>query len=241
MRLYDDLTAWYRLIDPPQDHEGEAEVYAKALAEAMTPTAAPTLLELGAGAGHNALFMKRRFRCTLTDISLKMLALSRELNPECEHLPGDMRSLGLDREFDAVFVHDAVCYITTLEDLSKVAEIAFTHTRRGGAALFAPDYVRERFAEKSALMSADDAARSLRGIEWAWDPNPADTHYRVEYALLLRDGDQVQAVHDSHDEGVFTIAEWTETLERTGFRVAQVERPLDDDDYTDWVFVGRKP
>jgi hypothetical protein len=26
MRLYDDLTPWYRLIDPPADHLGEATV-----------------------------------------------------------------------------------------------------------------------------------------------------------------------------------------------------------------------
>ncbi len=33
---------------------------------------------------------------------------SRELNPDCEHVLGDMRTLRLGRTFDAVFVHDAV-------------------------------------------------------------------------------------------------------------------------------------
>ena len=30
MRLYDDLTPWYRLIDPPADHLDEATAYTQA-------------------------------------------------------------------------------------------------------------------------------------------------------------------------------------------------------------------
>jgi hypothetical protein len=54
LRIYDDLTPWYRLIDPPADHLDEATAYARALTAAVTGPA-ETLLELGAGAGHNAL------------------------------------------------------------------------------------------------------------------------------------------------------------------------------------------
>jgi hypothetical protein len=43
-------------------------------------------------------------------------------DPECEHLQGDMRELRIDRTFDAVFVHDAIAYMTTEEDL-------FSHDR----------------------------------------------------------------------------------------------------------------
>ena len=240
MRLYSDLTHWYRLIDPPADHADEAAAYTGALTGAIRGSAA-TLLELGAGAGHHALFMKRHFRCTLTDISEAMQALSRELNPECAHLSGDMRSLRLGREFDAVFVHDAVCYITSADDLARVAATAFIHTRPGGAALFAPDYVRERFKDTASLMTADEGSRSLRGIEWAWDPDPSDTKYQVEYSLLLRDGATVTSVTDRHVEGLFAIAEWTSVLERAGFAVELVERPLDEDGQTDRVFLCRRP
>ena len=50
-----------------------------------------------------------------------------------------MRTLRLQRQFDAVLVHDAVAYMTTRADLAAlVAATAFAHTRPGGAALFAP-------------------------------------------------------------------------------------------------------
>src|SRR5262245_53937462 len=115
--LYGELTPWYRLLDPVADHAEEAAAYGVMLARPGAP-AGGTLLELGAGAGGNAFFMKRGLRCTLTDIAPEMQALSRALNPDCEHLLGDMRTLRLGRSFDAVLVHDAVCYLTTRADLA---------------------------------------------------------------------------------------------------------------------------
>jgi len=47
----------------------------------------------------------------LVDKSPGMLEVSRALNPECEHVEGDMRTVRLGREFDLVFVHDAVAYM----------------------------------------------------------------------------------------------------------------------------------
>jgi SAM-dependent methyltransferase len=237
--LYGELTPWYRLLDPAADHADEAAAYVAALERAGAPLGG-TLLELGAGAGGNACFIKQRFRCTLTDISPEMQGLSRTLNPECEHLPGDMRTLRLGRAFDAVFVHDAVCYMTTPTDLAAAAATAFAHTRPGGAALFAPDYVRESFHERAELHSGDDGGRSLRCLEWAWDPEPTDGTYDVEYAFLLRDATGVRAVHDHHLEGLFTRATWFELLEGTGFRVELVDRPFDDTT-TDSIFLCRRP
>ncbi len=155
--LYSDLASWYRLVDPVADHQDEAEVYGAALSRAIKGRA-ETLLELGAGAGNNASYLKRRFRCTLTDFSEPMLALSRDLNPECEHVQGDMRSLRLNRTFDAVLVHDAVVYMTTEEDLLAAATTAFVHTRPGGAAIIAPDLLRETFRESTQLIRGDDGA-----------------------------------------------------------------------------------
>ncbi len=240
MRIYDDLTSWYRLLDPTEDHAEEAAAYGRELLAAVGGAAA-TLIELGAGAGNNAFYLKRLFpQCTLTDISPGMQALSRDINPECEHLPGDMRTLRLGREFDAVLVHDALCHMTTLDDLQRTMATAFAHTRPGGAALFAPDYVRERFREASTLIGADAGPRSMRGVEWVWDPDPADSQYQVEYAVLLRDGARVVPVTDRYVGGLFSMAEWMGTLESTGFTASAVERLVDEAGQTDRVFVCRR-
>lgn len=234
-----ELVGWYRLVDPPADHEDEAGSYQAALERAASPSP-ESLLELGAGGGHNALFLKRRFRCTLTDLSGEMLALSRELNPECEHVQGDMRDLRLGRTFDAVLVHDAVMYMTSQDDLAAVARTAYMHTRPGGAALFAPDCVRESFRESTTLLSADEGSRALRGIEWCWDPDPSDDTTVSEYLFLLRDRGEVKSVHDRHVEGLFSIATWRHVLSGAGFHVDTTRRPLDNGSY-DEVFLCRRP
>ena len=109
-----------------------------------------TVLELGSGGGNNASHLKRRFRLTLVDASPDMLAVSRALNPECEHVQGDMRSVRLEREFDAVFVHDAIAYMTSRDDLLRAMRTARAHCRAGGVALFAPDHVLETFVPRTS-------------------------------------------------------------------------------------------
>jgi SAM-dependent methyltransferase len=237
--LYGPLVPWYRLLTPPEEYEEEAAAYT-ATFDQVVPARPRTLLELGAGAGHNAFYLKRSFQCTLTDLSPEMLALSRGLNPDCEHLPGDMRALRLDRRFDAVLVHDAIVYMTNEADLAAAIATAFVHTRPGGAALFAPDCVRETFAESSELFTGDDGARALRCLEWSWDPDPNDSTYQVEYAFLLREGTDVRAVHDRHVEGLFSRATWQRLFREAGFDVELVRRPIGDGK-EDEIFLCRKP
>jgi ubiquinone/menaquinone biosynthesis C-methylase UbiE len=237
--LYGDLVSWYRLLDPTADHLDEATSYREALERSAVPRP-ETLLELGAGAGNNAFYLKERFRCTLTDISEGMQALSRELCPDCEHVLGDMRTLRLGRTFDVVFVHDAIMYMTNEADLEAVVKTAFEHTRPGGAALFAPDYVRETFRERTELHRNDDGSRALCCLDWSWDPDPSDDTFVTEFAFLLRDGGTVRAVHDRHVEGLFSRATWFRILEGAGYRVEAVPRPFDDE-MTDEMFVCRRP
>ena len=236
--LYGELVPWYRLLDPTEDHLDEVTSYREALERGAFPRP-QTLLELGAGAGNNAFFLKQRFRCTLTDISEPMQALSRALNPECEHLAGDMRTLRLGRTFDTVLVHDAVVYMTTVDELRSVAQTAFEHTRPGGAAVFAPDALRETFRDEALLHTGDDGARSLRCIEWTWDPDPTDDTCTADYAFLLRDGAEVRAVHDRHIEGLFSRALWQDVLQSAGYRVEMAKRR--DEDRVDEVFLCRRP
>lgn len=236
--LYGDITDWYRLVDPFEDHAEEALCYQQALERAATPTPT-TLLDLGCGGGHNAFHLKRRFECTLTDLSERMLDLSRELNPECEHHQGDMRTLRLGRTFDAVLVHDAVMYMTTGADLEAAIRTAFEHTRPGGAAVFAPDCFKETFVSSTEPLSGDDGDRSLRGLIYGWDPDPGDTTMRSEFVYVLREGTEVKVVHDPHVEGLFERSTWIAILESTGYEVSLMPRPLGDGAF-DEVFVCKR-
>jgi SAM-dependent methyltransferase len=241
-KLYGELAAWWPLLSAPADYAEEAAFYARALIEARDRPPR-TVLELGSGGGNNASHLKARFAMVLVDRSPGMLAVSRALNPECEHVEGDMRTVRLGREFDGVFVHDAVCYMTTQADLRAAMETAFVHCRPGGVAIFAPDHVRENF-EPSTSHGGEDGAdgRGLRYLMWTWDPDPADSTYTVDYAYLLREADgSVRVEQDRHVEGLFTRADWLRLLADVGFEPGVVPFDHSEVDYTIEVFVGRKP
>jgi SAM-dependent methyltransferase len=241
-QLYTDLAPWYGLLTAPEDYVEEAAFYLGAFVEAAG-TPPRTLLELGSGAGHLATHLKRQIALTLTDLSPQMLGLSRDLNPECEHIEGDMRTLRLGRVFDAVFVHDAVMYLTTEVDLRRGIETAFAHCRPGGVAIFAPDHLRETFAPGTEEGGHDGAGRALRYLAWSWDPDPADTTCVTDYAYLLReDGRPLRCVHDRHVEGLFGRDDWLRLLAEVGFAVTV--RPLEHSEVAPGaveIFVATRP
>jgi trans-aconitate methyltransferase len=241
VRLYSDLAGWFHLLTAPADYAEEAAEYARVL-EAACDGPVETLLELGCGGGNTASHLKHRYVCTLTDVSEEMLAVSRSLNPECEHLPGDMRTLRLGRAFDGVLVHDAVMYMTTDDDLRAAMATAFAHLRPGGAALFVPDCTRETFAERTDHGGHDGEGRSLRYLEWIRDRDPADTVFEVDFAILLGEDDApVRVVEDHHVHGLFARDEWLAWLGDTGFQASAVKLDVDAD-VVDYVgFVGRRP
>jgi SAM-dependent methyltransferase len=222
-KLYDQLASWWPLLSPPEDYAEEAAFYAKHLL-ALGDQPARTLLELGSGGGNNASHLKTRFEVVLVDPSPGMLAVSRKLNPHCEHLQGDMRTIRLNRQFDRVFIQDAICYMTTKHDLRAAIQTAFEHCRPGGAALFAPDHVRETFRPSTDHGGDDGEERGLRYLQWTWDPAPEDTTYFVDYAYLFRESDgTVRVEHDRHVEGLFGRDEWLELIQEVGFEPEVVE------------------
>ena len=144
-RLYTDLAGWFHLLTAPHEYREEAEYSIERILEAASGPVR-TVLELGSGGGNNAVHMKRQFEMTLSDLSAEMLEVSRGINPEIRHVQGDMCSLRIDGpKFDAVFVHDAVGYLTTEDDVRAMAATAAYHCWPGGAVLVLPDHVSELF------------------------------------------------------------------------------------------------
>ena len=240
-RFYGDLAAWWPLISPPQEYAEEAAEAAALLASASIPVR--EVLELGSGGGHCAVHLKARFALTLSDLSEAMLDVSRALNPECEHVQGDMRTLRLDRAFDAVFVHDAVDYMTTEDDLRRAIETAFVHCRPGGVALFMPDDTAETFAPDSDHGGGDGPdGRGVRYLEWTWDPDPGDDWVLTEYAFLLRDADgTVRAVHETHRTGCYATAVWLRRLAEAGFDASVVDERTSEERNPRRLFLAARP
>lgn len=238
-RIYSDLAEWWPLLSAPEDYAEEAEVYRQVF-ESHVARPIETMLELGSGGGNNASHLKAHYRMTLVDVAPGMLEVSRALNPDCQHVLGDMRSVRLDETFDTVFIHDAVDYMTSEDDLAAVMDTAATHCRPGGVALFVPDYVTESFRPIVGTGGHDGDGRGLRYLEWMWDPDPSDTTFRSEYVVLLRDGDDVRSVHETHTFGLFPSQTWLDSLTDAGFGASTTTVDLGAEVPTH-LFIGVRP
>jgi SAM-dependent methyltransferase len=241
-KLYRELADWWPLLSAPEDYAEEAAWYRHAILAAARREVR-TLLELGSGGGNNASHLKAHFQMTLVDLSPAMLAVSQALNPECEHIQGDMRTARLGRQFDSVFVHDAVVYMTTESDLRSAMATAYAHCAPGGVALFAPDCTRETFRPMTEHGGHDGGSRGLRYLSWTWDPDPSDTTYLSLMVYVLRSNDgQLQIVEDRHVCGLFGREDWLRLLAEVGFQPScRAFEHSELEPGSGHVFVGVKP
>jgi SAM-dependent methyltransferase len=237
-QLYHGIAEWWPVISPPSEYAEEAELYVEMIqAGARRPVR--EVLELGSGGGNNASHMKRAFAMTLVEPADGMREISRRLNPECTHLPGDMRHVRLERTFDAVFVHDAVMYMTTEDDLRAALRSVAAHLAPGGAALIAPDATTETFSESTDHGGGEDeSGRRARYLEWTLPPEPGGTAYTVHYAFMLREPDgKITVAHDVHLEGLFPRATWLRSFDEVGLVAKLVPRTIEGEEYDSFVAV----
>ncbi|NOJ93422.1 methyltransferase domain-containing protein [Corallococcus coralloides] len=215
-QLYTDLAGWWQLFSPPEEYGEEAEDLLPMLHPEEGP--ARTMLELGSGGGSLAFHLKKHFTLTLTDRSAEMVAVSRKVNPECEHRVGDMRSLRLGRTFDRVMVHDAIMYAVEREDARATVHTAAAHCRPGGRVVLLPDCVRETFEPLTESGGHDGPdGRGMRYLMWTWDPDPDDETFETAFAYLLREADgTVSMSQERHRFGLFRRDDWLEWMQEAG-------------------------
>lgn len=241
-QLYGQLAPWFHLLTAPVEYMEDAAFYARELLAACRGPLR-TLVEFGSGGGNMASHLKRQFQLTLVDQSRAMLELSASINPECEHVTGDMRTVRLERLFDAVVIHDAISHMTTEAELRRTLETAFAHCRPGGAAVFAPDFIRETFRPMTDCSGHDREGRALRYVEWIWDPDPNDTSYVTDFAYLMRETDgSVRVAHDRFVMGLFPRQTWLDLLSDVGFEPTIL--PFDHSEIepgTYQAFLAQKP
>lgn len=240
--LYRELAPWWPVISPSVEYADDAAVIGGIFAAAARPVR--SVLDLGCGGGHVALYLKDGRSMTLVDLSAEMLAVSRQLNPDCEHVQGDMRTIRLGRQFDAVLAHDAVDYLTSQEDLSSVVRTAFAHCRPGGLAVFAPDHTAETFrAGTGGGGGHDGTGRQASFRERTSDPVTGDGWILAEYEFTLRDADgTVRVVPEAHRLGAFSRDTWLSTLRAAGF-AAEARAGVHDGNgaaSAKVIFIGRR-
>ncbi len=217
LKMYDSLAEWWPLLSAPEDYYEEAIAFKDILLKSDPNT--KSVLELGSGGGNNASHMKKYFAMSLVDVSKNMLKVSKKLNPDCEHFQGDMKNFRINRMFDAVFIHDAIMYMTSVDDLAKVLITANLHCKMNGHLLIVPDVFKETFKPNTTHGGYDKNNKSLRYLEWNYDPNPDDNEFETDFVIMMRDGqNELRIEHDHHTYGIFSKNTWITLFENTGLK-----------------------
>ena len=216
-RLYSDLAALWRIFSPPEEYVEEVETFRARFRRHGVPDGG-SLLHLGSGGGSVDYHLKQFYRVTGVDISEAMVAESRRLNPEVEYVCGDIRSVRLDRTFDAVLVHDAISYMTSVDELRAVYRAAAAHLQVGGVMVALPEELKERLPSLGPTAEARVSGSTvLTVMETHFVPDPLDHAFENVYVFLIREGDELRVELDRHVVGAFQLEEFLGAMRSAGF------------------------
>ncbi len=225
-RLYSDLAWAWPLISQGEDYVQEAQALARQIRQrARIPVS--TLLHLGCGGGHLDLTLKKYFNVSGVDVSQPMLDIAAHLNPEVTYFSGDMRTVALEKTFDAVVIADSIDYMLTEADLRSAFRTAYAHLKPGGIFCTYAGVTRQTFRQNDTRVSTHSEGRVvITFIENRYDPDPADTTYESTFVYLIRrEGSegQLEIETDRHLGGLFDLETWSLCLSETGFEVHRTE------------------
>ncbi len=176
------------------------------------------MLHLGSGGGSLDCQLKTTYRVTGVDVSAAMIMHAKRVNPEVEYVCGDIRTVRLGRTFDAVLVHDAIAYMTSVTELEQVYHTAAAHLEPGGVMVALPEELRTRFVQdRTEVKTRTRGARTVTFLEVDHDPDPADHSFEAVFVLVIREGKDVRIETDRHVLGLFELYEFLDAMRSAGF------------------------
>ena len=241
-RLYSDLAWTWPIISPPEEYADETLEMA-ALMKKHARTVIRRILNLGCGGGHNDFTLKKYFEVTGVDISEDMLALARALNPEARYLSGDMRTMRVAEQFDAVTIFDSINYMITEDDLRAAFQTAHEHLRPGGVMTTYAEVWKESFRQNQTthlIRRRGDIEITL--VENYYDPDPEDTCYEGNFIYLIRRGGKLIIETDYHELGIFDLHVWIDVMREAGFTACSELSKIPNHSGVDCpIYIGVKP
>ena len=242
---YNQLAWTEDFLAEPADYEQEVAHYADMVRQHASPPV-HTLLHLGCGAGGQDLFFKRNFSVTGVDLSIGMLDKARAKNPEIEYIEGDMRTIRLDRKFDAVVIPDSIDYIATLGGLQQVIHTAALHLRKGGVLLVVCS-TAEQFRNNNFVYTGEKGDVHVTLFENNYASPYAPQTHEITLFYLIRQRGQLKTYSEHIVAGLFPQASWEGVFKQAGLTLysqdlfgSYDQYLFDDGEYTQTIFIGRK-
>ena len=261
-RMYDEFAHLWPLISHHSDYEFEAKHWQDALT-AELGQGRLRILELGVGGGnnlHHILYSNCDGRpspyptcngehmqqdhpahdAAVVDLSINMLANCKMLNPSVRQHIADMQTVRLYEKFDAILIHDAVCYLISEDDIRATLATAREHLASGGVLIMAPDWYIENYpGTQLNCRIRRDITPEFASIEYYHDPDPSDSTLESVFIYIIKNEDgSARVEEDRHITGIFSIRTWLNLIEQAGFRAKRLPYPVHEDGRDGFLLVG---
>ncbi len=245
-KAYTDLAWTESLVYPPAEGIKEVELFSK-LIKQNSKISPETLLHVGCGSGIYDYTFKRHFKVTGVDLSEKMLEIAIKRNPEVDYHHGDMRTVELGKNFDAVILPESIGYMTTTADLKKAIKCANKHLNPGGVLLIVAN-LKESFKENNFVYTGRKGDVEITIFENNYISKENDSIYEATIIYLIRDKGKLETYTDVHTLGLFDKKTWQSLLKAEGFEVKEIKEKhfydefiLEEGEYPLHFFVCTKP
>jgi len=181
---YNELAWTEDLLADPADFKVEVTGYVD-LIKRKSSHVPYNLLHLGCGAGGHDTIFKQHFAVTGVDISRGMLDRARLRHPDVEYIEGDMRTVRLGREFDAVAIPDSIDYMGSLPELRMAIETAVAHLKPGGI-LLVVGKTREMFKDNNFAYTGEQKDLHVTLLENNYINRYRSNTYEATLVYLIR-------------------------------------------------------
>ncbi len=242
---YNDLAWTEDWLADPEEYEDEIMVYVDLIERTASETPS-TLLHLGSGAGGHDRIFKRHFTVTGVDLSLGMLNKARVAHPDIEYLEGDMRTLRLSRQFDAVVIPDSIDYMASQDDLRLAIQTAVAHLKTSGVLLVVAK-TEEAFQNNNFAYTGEKDGVHVTLLENNYINPFRPNTYEATFVYLIRQQGEFTIYTDHQVLGLFSQATWEKvfndaelTMQKTNLNGIYDKHLLGDGEYPLTVFVGQK-
>lgn len=234
--VFQDYSAYYDLLYREKDYAAEAEYVARLL-RSMLPDSR-NLLELGSGTGrHGRLLAEQGFQVVGVERSKRMMEFSSRNGDKAsagaaafECILGDIRSVDLNRRFDAVIsLFHVVSYQTSNSDVTQTFATAARHLGMGGIFLFdvwhGPAVLKERPSIRMKRIE-DDSIRLTRVAEPELDS--AANLVSVRYTMFVesKTNGTTNTIREEHRMRYYFPLEIDLLANQAGFAVERSEEFL---------------
>ncbi|BAZ22583.1 putative methyltransferase [Kalymmatonema gypsitolerans NIES-4073] len=209
MNVFGNYARYYNLLYRDKNYTGEAQ-FVHQLLQSHAPHT-KSILDLGCGTGTHALLLaKEGYKVNGVDLSADMLhqasdrlsQLPTELASRLEFSQGDIRTVRLDKQFDAVIaLFHVISYQTTNEDLQAAFATVKAHLKPGGIFIFDVWYGPAVLSDRPTIRVKrleDEEISVTRVAEPVMHPN--DNLVDVNYQVFIRDKNSgaVEELQETH-------------------------------------------